>query len=166
AAGRLKPELRAMAPRGARRMSANPCANGGLLRRDLRLPDFRHYAVDVPAPARERAGNTRPLGAFLRDVTARNPDNFRVFSPDENTSNKLDAIYEASRKLWLADYLPADADGGELAPDGRVMEMLSEHTLEGWRSEEHTSELQSRENLVCRLLLEKKKHKRRRDEYV
>src|SRR5690606_243845 len=132
AAGRLKPELRAMAPRGARRMSANPRANGGLLRRDLRLPDFRHYAVDVPAPARERAGNTRPLGNFLRDVMARNSDNFRVFSPDENTSNKLDAIYEASRKLWLADYLPSDADGGELAPDGRGMEMLSEHTLEGW----------------------------------
>lgn len=132
AAGRLNPELRAMAPRGARRMSANPRANGGLLRRDLRLPDFRKYAIDVPAPARERAGNTRPLGAFLRDVMARNSDNFRVFSPDENTSNKLDAIYEASRKLWLADYLPSDADGGELAPDGRVMEMLSEHTLEGW----------------------------------
>lgn len=132
AAGRLVPELRELAPEGTRRMSANPHANGGLLRRDLRLPDFRDYALAVPEPARQRAGNTRPLGVFLRDVMARNSDNFRVFGPDENTSNKLDAIYEVSKKLWLADYLPEDADGGELSPDGRVLEMLSEHTLEGW----------------------------------
>jgi xylulose-5-phosphate/fructose-6-phosphate phosphoketolase len=76
--------------------------------------------------------NTKPLGALLRDIMARNMDNFRVFGPDENTSNKLDAVYEVSKKLWLADYLPEDADGGELSPDGRVLEMLSEHTLEGW----------------------------------
>ncbi len=131
-AGRLRPELKALAPKGARRMSANPHANGGLLRRDLRLPDFRAYAVAVPRPGRTRAMNTRPLGELLRDVLRRNPDNFRVFGPDETSSNRLDAVYEASKKLWLEEYLPEDADGGELAPDGRVIEMLSEHNLEGW----------------------------------
>ena len=130
--GRLRPELKALAPKGSRRMSANPHANGGLLRRPLRLPDFREYARPLAAPAQEEAYNTRPLGRFLRDVMARNMDNFRVFGPDENTSNKLDDIYAVSKKLWLADYLPEDADGGELSPDGRVLEMLSEHTLEGW----------------------------------
>jgi xylulose-5-phosphate/fructose-6-phosphate phosphoketolase len=113
-------------------MSANPHANGGLLRRELRMPDFREYAVDVPKPAQTEVENTRTLGALLRDVMRRNMNSFRVFGPDENTSNKLDAIYEVSKKLWLADYLPEDADGGELSPDGRVLEMLSEHTLEGW----------------------------------
>jgi xylulose-5-phosphate/fructose-6-phosphate phosphoketolase len=131
-AGRLRPELKALAPQGTRRMSANPHANGGLLRRPLRLPDFRDYAQPVASPAQDEAYNTKPLGRFLRDVMARNMDNFRVFGPDENTSNKLDAIYEVSKKLWLADTLPEDADGGELSADGRVMEMLSEHTLEGW----------------------------------
>ncbi len=130
--GRLIPELKALAPSGNRRMSANPIANGGLLRRALRMPDFRDYAAAVPRPAQERQFNTKPLGALLRDIMARNMDNFRVFGPDENTSNKLDAIYQVSKKLWLADYLPEDADGGELSPDGRVLEMLSEHTLEGW----------------------------------
>ena len=130
--GRLIAELKALAPTGTMRMSASPHANGGLLRRDLRMPDFRDHAAAIPAPARSSAMNTRPLGAFLRDIMARNMDNFRVFGPDENTSNKLDAIYETSKKLWLADYLPEDADGGELSPDGRVLEMLSEHTLEGW----------------------------------
>jgi xylulose-5-phosphate/fructose-6-phosphate phosphoketolase len=132
AAGRLVPELKAIAPAGNMRMSANPHANGGLLRRALRMPDYRDYAQQVPEPAQVSAMNTRALGALLRDVMARNMDNFRVFGPDENTSNKLDAVYEVSKKLWLADYLPEDADGGELSPDGRVMEMLSEHTLEGW----------------------------------
>lgn len=130
--GRLIPSLRGLAPRGERRMSANPHANGGTLRRDLRLPEFREYAVEVGEPGATRVENTRPLGRLLRDVMRKNPDEFRVFGPDENTSNKLDAIYEASKKLWLADYLPEDEDGGELAADGRVMEMLSEHTLEGW----------------------------------
>jgi xylulose-5-phosphate/fructose-6-phosphate phosphoketolase len=130
--GKLVPELAALAPKGSRRMSANPHANGGLLRRDLRMPDFRDYAQDVANPAQQSAMNTKPLGALLRDVMAKNMDSFRVFGPDENTSNKLDAVYEVSKKLWLADYLPEDAQGGELAPDGRVMEMLSEHTLEGW----------------------------------
>jgi len=130
--GKLKAELRALAPAGRRRMSANPHANGGLVRRMLRLPDFRDYAQDVPKPGQIAAENTRPLGRFLRDVMRQNMTSFRVFGPDENSSNRLDAIYEASKKLWLADTLPEDQDGGELARDGRVLEMLSEHTLEGW----------------------------------
>ena len=130
--GRLREDLRNIAPKGARRMSANAHANGGLLRKALRLPDFRQYAVEVAAPGRQIAPNTHALGCLLRDVMARNMQNFRVFGPDENTSNKLDAIYEVSKKTWLADQLPEDADGSELSPDGRVMEMLSEHTLEGW----------------------------------
>jgi xylulose-5-phosphate/fructose-6-phosphate phosphoketolase len=132
ASGRLIPELKALAPRGIKRMSASPHANGGALRKPLTLPDFRDYAITVDAPGRAAAENTRPLGKFLRDIMRANPDTFRVFGPDENTSNKLDAIYEQTKKLWLADRLDEDADGGELAPDGRVLEMLSEHTLEGW----------------------------------
>ena len=130
--GAPRPELQALAPVGNRRMSANPVANGGLVRRSLRMPDFREFGVGVDRPAVSVAENTRPLGRFLGEVMRRNARNFRVFGPDENTSNKLDAIYDVSKKLWLADYLPEDEDGGELAPDGRVMEMLSEHTLEGW----------------------------------
>ena len=130
--GKLRPELKALAPTGARRMSANPHANGGLLRRALRMPDFRDYAATLPGPGKIIAENTRPLGKLLRDIMADNLHNFRVFGPDENSSNKLDNIYEVSKKTWLADLLPEDADGGELSPDGRVMEMLSEHTLEGW----------------------------------
>jgi xylulose-5-phosphate/fructose-6-phosphate phosphoketolase len=130
--GRLISELKELAPKGVRRMSANPHANGGLLRKALRLPDFREYGVKVDKPGQTEVENTRPLGVFLRDIMKLNPTNFRVFGPDENTSNKLDDIYQASKKMWLGDYLPEDADGGELSPDGRVMEMLSEHTLEGW----------------------------------
>ncbi len=132
ATGRLTPELRALAPKGSRRMGANPHANGGMLRKSLRMPDFRSYAIKVDKPGTITAENTRPLGQFLRDIMRNNMTNFRVFGPDENTSNKLDAVYEVSKKLWLAEYLPEDADGGQLAPDGRVLEMLSEHTLEGW----------------------------------
>jgi xylulose-5-phosphate/fructose-6-phosphate phosphoketolase len=130
--GKLIPELKALAPTGTRRMSANPHANGGLVRKTLRMPDFRTYGIALDKPGQVAAENTRPLGRFLRDIVRANPNNFRVFGPDENTSNKLDAIYEVSKKLWLADYLPEDLDGGELSPDGRVLEMLSEHTLEGW----------------------------------
>jgi xylulose-5-phosphate/fructose-6-phosphate phosphoketolase len=130
--GQLVPEQKALSPVGSRRMSANPHANGGLLRKALRMPDFRDYAIQVEKPGKTTAENTRPLGQFLRDIVRKNSKNFRVFGPDENTSNRLDAIYEVSKKLWLADYLPEDADGGELSPDGRVLEMLSEHTLEGW----------------------------------
>ncbi len=130
--GRLLPELRRLAPEGERRMSANPHANGGRLRRPLRLPDFRDYRVEVVKPGLGEFENTRRLGEFLRDILRLNPDNFRVFGPDETTSNKLDAVYEASGKTWMADMLPIDADGGNLSQAGRVMEMLSEHTLEGW----------------------------------
>ncbi len=132
AGGRLVPELRALAPRGGRRMSANPHANGGLLRKDLRLPDVRTYAVDVTSRGTSQHENTRPLGEYLRDVMKSNMTSFRVFGPDETASNRLQAVYQASKKTWMADLLPEDADGGELARDGRVMEMLSEHTLVGW----------------------------------
>ena len=130
--GRLVPELRALAPRGSRRMSANPHANGGLLRKDLRLPDFRQYAIPVQTRGTINHENTKPLGEYLRDVLKNNPTNFRLFGPDETASNKLQAVYGATKKTWMAELLPEDADGGELAPDGRVMEMLSEHTLVGW----------------------------------
>ncbi|AKG23834.1 phosphoketolase family protein [Calothrix sp. 336/3] len=130
--GRLIPELKQLAPLGIHRMSANPNANGGLLKRALRMPDFREYAVEVHKPGQIMVGNTQPLGAFLRDIMALNLNNFRVFGPDETTSNKLNAIYEVSKKFWIAEYFTEDGDGGELSPDGRVMEMLSEHTLEGW----------------------------------
>jgi xylulose-5-phosphate/fructose-6-phosphate phosphoketolase len=130
--GTLIPELKELAPTGIKRMGANPIANGGLLRKSLKMPDFRDYALDLPAPGQMEAENTRPLGKFLRDVMANNMTNFRVFGPDENTSNKLQDIYEVSKKFWIEEYLEEDADGGELAIDGRVMEMLSEHTLEGW----------------------------------
>ena len=129
--GKLIPELKALAPTGARRMSANPHANGGLLRRSLRLPDFREYAFKFEEPGQIEAENVRPLGAFLRDVMKLNMDRFRVFGPDENTSNKLQDIYQVSKKFWIAEYFPEDADGGELSADGRVIEMLSEHTMEG-----------------------------------
>ena len=130
--GRLLPELKELAPKGNRRMGANPHANGGLLRKPLRMPDFRDYAIKVEKPGQATAENTRPLGNFLRDIMRQNMTNFRVFCPDENASNRLDAIYEVSKKMWLADYLPEDADGSQLSKDGRVLEMLSEHTLEGW----------------------------------
>jgi xylulose-5-phosphate/fructose-6-phosphate phosphoketolase len=131
ASGRLIPELKALAPTGTRRMSANPRANGGILKKALRLPDFHDYAQKVTEPGKCEAENTRPLGAFLRDVMKRNMDNFRVFGPDETTSNKLDAIYAVAEKFWIEERFPEDDDGGELATDGRVMEMLSEHTMEG-----------------------------------
>jgi len=129
--GKLHAELKAIAPTGNRRMGANPHANGGELKRDLRLPDFRQYAIKLEKPGVVQVENMRPLGAFLRDVMKANMSNFRVFGPDENTSNKLDAIYQVSKKFWIAQYFPEDMDGGELALDGRVMEMLSEHTVEG-----------------------------------
>ena len=131
-AGRLIPELKALAPRGARRMSANPVANGGLLRKPLDMPDFRSSGVEVKKPGATLAGNVPTLGIFLREVMRLNMDRFRVFGPDETQSNRLETIYEVGKKVWMAEYFPEDADGGELAPNGRVMEMLSEHTVEGW----------------------------------
>ena len=129
--GRFVAEFRELAPTGTRRMSANLHANGGRLKRALRLPDFREYAIELEKPGRIQVENTRPLGVFLRDVMKLNMSNFRVFGPDETTSNKLDAIYAVSKKFWIEEYFPEDLDGGELANDGRVMEMLSEHTMEG-----------------------------------
>jgi xylulose-5-phosphate/fructose-6-phosphate phosphoketolase len=130
--GTLLPEIKATTPKGDKRLGSTPFANGGLLRRALKMPDFRDYGVKVEKPGTIEAENTKPLGVFLRDVMKNNMTNFRVFGPDENTSNKLSAIYEVSKKFWIAGYLPEDVDGGELSPDGRVMEILSEHTLEGW----------------------------------
>ena len=130
--GRLIPELKDLAPKGTKRMSASPHANGGVLRKDLRLSDFRDYGVPVEYPGKSEVENTNPLGKFLRDVMRNNLQNFRVFGPDETASNRLNAIYEVSKKTWMGDFLPEDLDGSELATDGRVMEILSEHTLEGW----------------------------------
>lgn len=130
--GTLFPEIKAIAPTGAKRLGSTPYANGGLLRRNLKLPDFRNYGITLDKPGQIEVPNTKPLGGFLRDVMRDNMHSFRVFGPDENTSNKLDAIYEVSKKFWISEFLPEDLDGGELSPEGRVMEMLSEHTLEGW----------------------------------
>ena len=124
-------ELRELTPTGIRRMSANPHANGGFLKKALHLPDFRAYAITVEKLGQIEVENTRPLGVFLRDVMKLNMHTFRIFGPDENTSNKLDNVYEVSKKFWIAEYFPEDSDGGELAVDGRVIEMLSEHTVEG-----------------------------------
>jgi xylulose-5-phosphate/fructose-6-phosphate phosphoketolase len=129
--GALIAELAELAPEGNRRMGANPHANGGLVKRALRMPDFREYAIRFEKPGQIEAENTKPLGVFLRDVMKLNANNFRLFGPDENSSNRLSAVYEVSKKFWIADYLPEDEDGGELSPDGRVIEMLSEHTVEG-----------------------------------
>jgi len=130
--GRLLPDLKALAPKGNRRMSANPVANGGVLRRPLHMPEFRDCAVNVDKPGATPAGNVPILGNFLREVMRLNMQNFRVFGPDETQSNRLQALYDVTKKAWLGDYFPEDADGGNLAADGRVMEMLSEHTVEGW----------------------------------
>ncbi|HTP31527.1 MAG TPA: phosphoketolase family protein [Candidatus Acidoferrales bacterium] len=129
--GKLRADLKVLAPAGERRMSANPHANGGVLRRGLRLPAFEDYAVKVERPGCVEVENVPPLGNFLRDVMKLNMTNFRVFGPDETTSNKLQAVYQAAKKFWIAEYFPEDQDGGELATDGRVIEMLSEHTMEG-----------------------------------
>ena len=129
--GTLIPELAALAPGGSRRMGANPHANGGLLLKDLALPDFRAYAVDVPAPGAAIAESTKVLGTFLRDVMTLNGEarNFRVVGPDETSSNRLDALFEVTGRAWMGETVPGD---NHLSPDGRVMEILSEHTCQGW----------------------------------
>jgi xylulose-5-phosphate/fructose-6-phosphate phosphoketolase len=127
--GRLRPEVAALAPAGARRMSANPHANGGLLTRALDLPDFRDYAVDVPRPGGTESEPTRVMGTWLRDVVARNPETFRITGPDETVSNRLGAVLDVTDRVWLGEI----ADGDDhLAPAGRVMEVLSEHLCQGW----------------------------------
>ena len=128
-AGRLRPEIAALSPAGNRRMSANPQANGGELLLDLKLPDYRNYAVDVPAPGARVAEATRVQGEFVRDVISANPDNFLVFSPDETSSNRWNAVFEVTARRSMAEILPSD---DHVAPDGRVMEMLSEHQCQGW----------------------------------
>ena len=131
ARGALRPELASLAPEANRRMSANPHANGGLLLRELRMPDFRQYAVDVPSPGAVDAEDTRVLGRFLRDVIAANDDerNFRIFGPDETVSNRLDAVFETTNRQWEAETVARDE---WLAPQGRVLEVLSEHQCQGW----------------------------------
>ncbi|MBM5807653.1 MAG: phosphoketolase family protein [Cyanobacteria bacterium M_surface_10_m2_179] len=129
--GTLKPELQALSPQGTRRMGSNPHANGGLLRRKLQLPAIANYAVAVPQPGRVQHENTAVLGELLRDAIALNPDSLRVFGPDETASNRLQAIYEQSKKVWMEELLPDDLNGSELSRSGRVVEMLSEHTLVG-----------------------------------
>ena len=124
-------DIAALAPRGRRRMSGNPHANGGLLTRDLRMPDFRQYGVHVPAPGASIEEPTKVLGNWLAEVIRRNPDNFRIFGPDETASNRLSAVYEATAKQWNAEYRDIDEDD-DLAPSGRVMEVLSEHLCQGW----------------------------------
>lgn len=129
--GRLKPELRALAPEGPRRMGANPHANGGLLRQALKTSDFRTYAVSVPAPGAREEQTTKILGDYLRDVMRLNEEaaNFRLFGPDETASNRLGSVFEATDKVWMAERLDTD---DHLSADGRVMEVLSEHLCQGW----------------------------------
>jgi xylulose-5-phosphate/fructose-6-phosphate phosphoketolase len=127
--GALVPEVALLAPHGDRRMSANPHANGGLLLRELRLPDFRDYAVEVKQPGLEMSEGTRVLGEWLRDVISDNPRTFRLFGPDETASNRLDAVFEVTDRAFEAEIIPGD---DHLAPDGRVVEVLSEHLCQGW----------------------------------
>ena len=129
--GKLLPEIAELAPQGARRMGANPHANGGLLLRDLIMPDFRDYAVEVPKPGRVEGEATRVMGRFLRDVMKLNAEsrNFRVVGPDETASNRLDALFEVTDRVWTAEILPTD---DHLTPEGRVLEVLSEHLCQGW----------------------------------
>jgi xylulose-5-phosphate/fructose-6-phosphate phosphoketolase len=129
--GKLVPELAELAPTGDRRMSANPHANGGLLLKELRMPEFRDYAVDVPGPGEVMAEATKVMGMLLRDIMKLNMDgrNFRVMGPDETASNRLSALFEVTDRAWVAETMPEDEN---LSPDGRVMEILSEHTCQGW----------------------------------
>jgi xylulose-5-phosphate/fructose-6-phosphate phosphoketolase len=131
AAGTLISELQALSPAGPRRMASNPHGNGGVLRRKLHLPSISHFAVPVEAPGSIEVENTYPLGELLRDTIVANPNSMRVFGPDETSSNRLQAIYEVSKKVWMEDLLPEDLNGSELCREGRVVEMLSEHTLVG-----------------------------------
>ncbi|KAG9571741.1 D-xylulose 5-phosphate/D-fructose 6-phosphate phosphoketolase, partial [Aureobasidium melanogenum] len=130
--GKFIDELRELAPKGNRRMSANPVTNGGLLRANLRIPDFKKFEHKVNKPAAELAPSMNLFAEFLTQVVKANPNNFRLFGPDETQSNKLGAVYDVTKKVWMADYFEEDKDDGNLAPSGRVMEILSEHTVEGW----------------------------------
>src|SRR5207237_4512879 len=129
--GRLRRELAELAPSGARRMGASPHANGGLLLRELDLPDFRRYAVEAPRPGGVDAEDTRVLGQYLRDVLKQNEAarNFRIFGPDETVSNRLDDVFDDTNRQWLGGTRSGDE---HLAASGRVIEVLSEHLCEGW----------------------------------
>ncbi|MDA0866846.1 MAG: phosphoketolase family protein, partial [Cyanobacteria bacterium] len=130
--GTLIPDLKELAPVGDRRMGTNPHSNGGLIRRELKMPTFQEYAVAFDQPGTVEYENTKVLGILMREIIRHNPDNFRLMGPDETASNRLQDVYEVTKKVWMADLYPEDEDGGELSRDGRVMEMLSEHTLQGW----------------------------------
>jgi xylulose-5-phosphate/fructose-6-phosphate phosphoketolase len=130
--GHVIPELKALCPTGTRRMSANPVGNGGALKKPLKLPDFRQYAIKVDKSGVTMDASMRNMSLWLRDTMALNQTNFRLFGPDETESNKLGAVYEAGKKVWMGEYFEEDEDGGNLAHAGRVMEILSEHTCEGW----------------------------------
>jgi xylulose-5-phosphate/fructose-6-phosphate phosphoketolase len=130
--GKMIDQLKVLVPEGNKRMSANPVANGGLIKRPLHMPDFRKYAMEVSRGGISDGPSMSNMAIFLRDVVAKNQTNFRLFGPDETESNKLGAVYEAGKKVWMGEYFEEDADGGNLAHAGRVMEMLSEHTCEGW----------------------------------
>lgn len=130
--GKFVPELRELAPAKGKRMGENPITNGGLLRKPLRLQDFKDYALKVDKPGVTEGPSMNIFATFLRDIVRDNMKTFRVFGPDETESNKLGEIYKAGKKVWVNGYLPEDEDGGNLSPTGRVMEMLSEHTVEGW----------------------------------
>ena len=129
--GAVRDEIRAMAPSGDRRMGSNPHTNGGVLRKALLFPELKDYEVPVELPGTTEQENTYPLGELIRDLIRLNPDSYRLFGPDETASNRLQAVYEVSKKAWMARYLPEDLNGTELSPDGHVVEMLSEHTLVG-----------------------------------
>ena len=130
--GTLRADLKKLAPTGHQRMSANPIANGGLVRRKLKLPDFRDFALEVKKPGAVEGPSMNLFATYLREIVKDNPDQFRLFGPDETQSNKLDAVYDVGKKVWLGEYFEEDSDGGNLAFAGRVMEILSEHTVEGW----------------------------------
>lgn len=130
--GKLDPVLRALAPEGNRRMSGNPVTNGGVLRKNLHMPDFKKFAYKMTKPAIENVPSMNIFATFLTQIVKNNMDNFRLFGPDETESNKLSAVYDVSGKQWMGEYLDYDKDGGNLTPAGRVMEILSEHTVEGW----------------------------------
>jgi xylulose-5-phosphate/fructose-6-phosphate phosphoketolase len=130
--GKLIPELRELAPENGKRMSENPITNGGSIRKPLRMDRFQEWAIKIDKPGVTMAPSMNVFADFMRDVMAKNPTTFRLFGPDETQSNKLDKVYEVTKKVWMNGYLPEDEDGGNLSPQGRVMEMLSEHTVEGW----------------------------------
>ncbi|KAH9905634.1 D-xylulose 5-phosphate/D-fructose 6-phosphate phosphoketolase [Xylariomycetidae sp. FL2044] len=130
--GRIGADLKALCPTGERRMSANPVADGGRLAKPLKMPNFKDYAITVDQPGAGMESSMGNFGKFLRDIIKSNRDNFRMFGPDETESNKLAVVYEVTKKVWMGEYFPEDSDGGNLSPFGQVMEILSEHTCEGW----------------------------------